>query len=129
VPEAGDLFSILGQLNQLRQAAGPDVLGMTIPEILKEVVEDAGGLETVAEPLFEVVAGLGALGAVDLSEVFGPEIAGAIGELAGSAKKLWDLAGGSDIIEQVTRAITPGTTEPGATEPGATEPGATEPEI
>ncbi|MDQ1394322.1 MAG: hypothetical protein QOF30_3299 [Acidimicrobiaceae bacterium] len=102
---------------------------MTIPEILKEVVEDAGGLETVAEPLFEVVAGLGALGAVDLSEVFGPEIAGAIGELAGSAKKLWDLAGGSDIIEQVTRAITPGTTEPGATEPGATEPGATEPEI
>jgi hypothetical protein len=105
MPGADDLFSILGQLDQLRQGMGADVLGLTIPEILKEVVDEMGGVESVAGPLLQVVSGLGGLGAMDLSEVFGPEIAEAIGDFTDSAKKLWDVAGGSDIIEQVTRAI------------------------
>jgi hypothetical protein len=107
VPEAEDLFSILAQLNQLREGMGADVLGMTVPEILKEVIDEMGGLESVAEPLFDVVAGLGGLGAGGLGELFGPEIAGALGDLTDAAKVLWDLGGGSDIVEQITRSIAP----------------------
>jgi hypothetical protein len=42
-----------------------------------------------------------------LGELFGPEIAGALGDLTDAAKVLWDLGGGSDIVEQITRSIAP----------------------
>jgi hypothetical protein len=86
---------------------GADVLALTIPEILKEVVDELGGLESVAEPLLEVVAGVGGLGGSGLGELFSPEIAKAIGDLTDAAKVLWDLGGGSHIVEHLTRAIAP----------------------
>jgi hypothetical protein len=97
-----DLFSVLGQLGEMGNGVAANLLGASIPELLKDAVEGVEGFEFLAEPVREAMAGLGGLGMA-----YGPEIAKTLAQLTDSVKGLLESGGGTEMLEQVLQRFMP----------------------
>jgi hypothetical protein len=100
VPESDEGSNVLGRVSQLRSGVVAGVLGVALPEVLKDAVEGFNGEDFLARPVRDVVAGIGGL-----SDIFGTDVSKTVGELTSSVKTLWDMAGGPATLAAFTTAV------------------------
>jgi hypothetical protein len=88
-----ELTDLLSWLGGLRNSVAADVVGVAVPEMVRDIVQGMEGFDWLSEPLRDAVAGFGAV-----NERFGVDITETLGQLGRSLRDLVALGRDSDLL-------------------------------
>lgn len=88
--ELADLFSML---SGLRNSVAGDVVGVAVPEMVRDIVQGMEGFEWLSQPLRDALAGFGTV-----NEHYGVDITETLGQLGRSLQDLVALGRESDLL-------------------------------